>query len=169
VSDEPEEAAVHRAVFPGSFDPVTNGHLDVVSRAAAAFDEVVVAVLNNESKPGFCTVAERLEMLAGVVSERGLTNVRPESFQGLLVDFCRAQGATVIVKGLRAPMDADYELPMAHMNAALSGVDTVLFPTSPQWSFVSSSLVREVARLGGDVSPFVPSQVASMLAERLRA
>jgi pantetheine-phosphate adenylyltransferase len=108
-------------------------------------------------------------MLAAVISERGLTNVRPEAFQGLLVDFCRGQDATVIVKGVRAASDADDELPMARMNAALSGVDTVLFPSSPLWSFVSSSLVREVATLGGDVSAFVPPQVASMLAERSRA
>jgi pantetheine-phosphate adenylyltransferase len=161
-----EETAMHRAVFPGSFDPVTHGHLDIVSRAAKVFDEVVVAVLVNESKQGFFSVSERIDMLATAIAGHGLTNVRAESFHGLLVEFCRAQGATVIVKGLRAATDVDYELPMAHMNAALSGVETVLFPSSPAWSFVSSSLVREVAGLGGDVSAFVAPQVASMLARR---
>jgi pantetheine-phosphate adenylyltransferase len=153
-------------VFPGSFDPPTFGHLDIVTRAAAAFDSVVIAVLVNESKQGVFTVEERIEMLKAAVQDLGLDNVRAESFEGLLVDFCRGVEAAVIVKGLRASTDFDYELPMAHMNRALTGVDTVLLPTSPQWSFVSSSLVKEVARRGGDISPFVPAGVESSLRER---
>ncbi len=155
-----------RAVFPGSFDPVTNGHLDIVARAAAAFDEVVVAVLVNEAKRGVFSVADRIALIDASVAQLAVTNVRTQSFEGLLVDFCRTQEATVIVKGVRAPADVDYELAMASMNRALSGVDTVLLPTSPQWSFVSSSLVKEVARLGGDVSAFVPHQVDVSLRKR---
>lgn len=158
---------MRRAVCPGSFDPVTNGHLDIVTRAAGHFDEVVVAVLVNESKEGVFTVDERITMLEETVQGRRLDNVRVVSFQGLLVDFCRANEATAIVKGLRASTDFDYELPMAQMNHALSGVDTVLLPTSAQWSFVSSSLVKEVAGLGGDVSSLVPGQVDTMLRRRL--
>ena len=158
---------MRRAVCPGSFDPVTNGHLDIVTRAAGHFDEVVVAVLVNESKEGVFTVDERIAMLEETVQERRLDNVRVVSFQGLLTDFCRAHEATAIVKGLRASTDFDYELPMAQMNHALSGVDTVLLPTSAQWSFVSSSLVKEVAGLGGDVSSLVPGQVDTMLRRRL--
>ncbi len=158
---------MRRAVCPGSFDPVTNGHLDIVTRAAAHFDEVVVGVLVNESKEGVFTVDERISMLEEALQGRRIDNVRVISFQGLLVDFCRAHEATAIVKGLRASTDFDYELPMAQMNHALTGVDTVLLPTSAEWSFVSSSLIKEVAGLGGDVSSLVPGQVDMMLRRRL--
>jgi pantetheine-phosphate adenylyltransferase len=151
------------AVCPGSFDPVTNGHVDIVSRASALFDQVVVGVLVNESKRGAFPVEERIVMLEEALEEAGLRNVRTVAFEGLLVDFCRAQQATVIVKGLRASTDFDYELPMAQMNRSLSGVDTVLVPTSASWSFVSSSLVKEVARFGGDVTGLVPAAVAARL------
>jgi pantetheine-phosphate adenylyltransferase len=151
------------AVFPGSFDPVTNGHVDIVSRAAGLFDEVVVGVLVNESKRGAFPVEERIAMLDEAVAEARLGNVRTVAFEGLLVDFCRAQEAAVIVKGLRASTDFDYELPMAQMNRSLSGVDTLLLPTSARWSFVSSSLVKEVSRFGGDVSGLVPAGVAKRL------
>jgi pantetheine-phosphate adenylyltransferase len=151
------------AVCPGSFDPVTNGHVDIVSRASALFDQVVVGVLVNESKRGAFPVEERIVMLEEALEEAGLRNVRTVAFEGLLVDFCRAQQATVIVKGLRASTDFDYELPMAQMNRSLSGVDTVLVPTSASWSFVSSSLVKEVARFGGDVTGLVPAAVATRL------
>jgi pantetheine-phosphate adenylyltransferase len=151
------------AVCPGSFDPVTNGHVDIVSRASALFDELVVAVLVNESKKGAFPVEERITMLDEAVEEAGLLNVRTVAFEGLLVDFCRAQQATVIVKGLRASTDFDYELPMAQMNRSLSGVDTLLVPTSATWSFVSSSLVKEVAGFGGDVTGLVPAGVAARL------
>jgi pantetheine-phosphate adenylyltransferase len=151
------------AVFPGSFDPVTNGHVDIVSRAAGLFDEVVVGVLVNESKRGAFPVEERIAMLDEAVAEARLGNVRTVAFEGLLVDFCRAQEAAVIVKGLRASTDFDYELPMAQMNRSLSGVDTLLLPTSARWSFVSSSLVKEVSRFGGDVSGLVPAGVGKRL------
>jgi pantetheine-phosphate adenylyltransferase len=157
---------MRRAVCPGSFDPVTNGHLDIIGRASRLFDEVIVAVLVNESKQGLFTIDERLDMLREVVKPYG--NVRVESFQGLLVDFCRAQQASVVVKGLRAVSDFDYELQMAQMNIGLAGVETLFMPTNPQHSFLSSSLVKDVAKWGGDVSSHVPEVVARRLADRLR-
>jgi pantetheine-phosphate adenylyltransferase len=157
---------MRRAVCPGSFDPVTNGHLDIVGRSSRLYDEVVVAVLVNESKHSLFTVEERLDMLREVVKPYG--NVRVESFQGLLVDFCRSQHASVVVKGLRAVSDFDYELQMAQMNIGLAGVETLFMPTNPQHSFLSSSLVKDVAKWGGDVSAHVPELVARRLADRLR-
>ena len=156
---------MRRAVSPGSFDPVTNGHLDIVDRASRLYDELIVAVLINQSKHGLFTVDERLDMLREVT--KGYPNVRVESFHGLLVDFCRAQGATVVVKGLRAVSDFDYELLMAQMNIGLAGVETLFMPTNPLYSFLSSSLVKDVAKWGGDVSAHVPEVVARRLAERL--
>jgi pantetheine-phosphate adenylyltransferase len=156
---------VRRAVSPGSFDPVTNGHLDIIDRASRLYDEVIVAVLLNQSKQGLFTVDERLDMLREVT--KGYPNVRVETFHGLLVDFCRAQGAGVVVKGLRAVSDFDYELQMAQMNIGLAGVETLFMPTNPLYSFLSSSLVKDVAKWGGDVSAHVPEVVASRLAERL--
>jgi pantetheine-phosphate adenylyltransferase len=155
---------VTRAVCPGSFDPVTLGHLDVIGRAAALVDEVVVAVGANTSKRAWFTPDERVAMLEE--SCAGWSNVRVRLFSGLLVDFCRAEGAGAIVKGLRSAADFDYELPMAQMNARLSGVDTVFVASAPGWSFVSSSLVREVAGLGGDVTPFLPPAVADRVRSR---
>jgi len=157
------EAALRIAVYPGSFDPVTHGHVDVVSRTAALFDQVIVAVLTNDSKTSLFGVDERIEMLSRAVAE--FPNVDVSSFSGLLVDFCAEHEATAIVKGLR-PGDFDNELQMAQMNASLTGVETVMLPTRPQWSFVSSSLVKEVARLGGDVSRLVPSYVLDRLDRR---
>ncbi|GIH13581.1 phosphopantetheine adenylyltransferase [Rugosimonospora africana] len=150
---------------PGSFDPVTNGHLDIIDRSSRLYDEVIVAVLINTSKQGLFTVEERLDMLREVT--RIYPNVRVESFHGLLVDFCRAQGAAVVVKGLRAVSDFDYELQMAQMNTGLAGVETLFMPTNPLYSFLSSSLIKDVAKWGGDVSPHVPEGVARRLAERL--
>jgi pantetheine-phosphate adenylyltransferase len=157
---------MRRAVCPGSFDPVTNGHLDIIDRTTRLYDEVIVAVLVNESKKGLFTIEERLEMLREVVGP--YPNVRIESFRGLLVDFCRAQQATVVVKGLRAVSDFDYELQMAQMNIGLAGVETLFMPTNPQHSFLSSSLVKDVAKWGGDVSAHVPDVVARRLADRFR-
>jgi pantetheine-phosphate adenylyltransferase len=157
---------MRRAVCPGSFDPVTNGHLDIIDRATRLFDEVIVAVLINESKTGLFTVDERMEMLRGVTKQYG--NVRIASFRGLLVDFCRAQHAPVVVKGLRAVSDFDYELQMAQMNIGLAGVETLFMPTNPRYSFLASSLVKEVAKWGGDVSPHVPELVAERMVERLQ-
>ncbi len=157
---------MRRAVCPGSFDPVTNGHLDIIDRASRLYDELIVAVLVNESKRGLFTIDERLDMLREVT--KPYENVRIESFQGLLVDFCRAQRATVVVKGLRAVSDFDYELQMAQMNMGLAGVETLFMPTNPQHSFLSSSLVKDVAKWGGDVTSHVPEVVARRLADRLR-
>ena len=157
---------MRRAVCPGSFDPVTNGHLDIVGRASRLFDEVIIGVLINHSKTGLFTIEERIEMLREATA--GYDNVRVDSFHGLLVDFCRAQQAAVVVKGLRAVSDFDYELQMAQMNIGLSGVETLFMPTNPQHSFVSSSLVKEVAKWGGDVSTYVPDMVGEHLITRLR-
>jgi pantetheine-phosphate adenylyltransferase len=147
---------------------VTNGHLDIVERAAALFDEVTVAVLVNQSKENLFSVDERMQMLREVIGH--LPNVRVDSFEGLLVEFCRDRGITAVVKGLRAVSDFDYELQMAQMNATLAGVETVFVPTAPAWSFLASSLVKEVAALGGDVEhllpPLVHGQLLARLAER---
>ena len=155
---------MRRAVCPGSFDPVTNGHLDIVGRASLLFDEVVVAVLINQSKAGLFSVDERLEMLAAVSAP--YPNVRVDAFQGLLVDFCHTNEITAIVKGVRVAGDFDYELQMAQMNYGLGGIETLFMPTNPKYSFVSSSLIKEVAKWGGDVSPHVPDLVANRLRER---
>ena len=155
------------ALCPGSFDPVTLGHLDIIERAARHFDEVVVAVIRNPQKTqSLFTLEERQEMLRECTAN--LSNIRIEFFKGLLVDFAREHGANAIVKGLRAVTDFDYELQMAQMNQNLSGIDTFFLATSPQYSFLSSSLVREVARYGGDVSSLVPPVVAARLDQRFK-
>lgn len=156
-----------RAVCPGSFDPVTRGHLDIIERAVQLFDEVVVAVGRNPGKNALFQPSERVDLLARACSS--WPGVSVCLFDGLLVDFCRVHGAQVIVKGVRSSADFDYELPMTQMNRSLTGIDTVLLPTSPQWSYVSSSLVREVALLGGDVAQFLPAGVAELTVERVRA
>lgn len=156
---------MRRAVCPGSFDPVTNGHLDIIERAGALFDEVVIAVLINKSKHSLFTVSERIEMLREVLD--GWPNVRVDSFHGLLVDYCTANDIRAIVKGLRAVTDFDYELQMAQMNKRLSGVDTVFIVTNPLYSFLSSSLIKEVAMYGGDVSHLLPAAVDKRLRQRL--
>lgn len=158
---------MRRCVCPGSFDPVTNGHLDVVERAARLFDEVVVAVLVNPTKAGLFTVEERQEMLRLVTKE--IPGIRVASFQGLLVDFCRDENIAVVVKGLRAVTDFDYELQMAQMNQRLTGLDTVFVATKPDYSYLSSSLIKEVAKYGGDVSGLVPELVLDRLHERVGA
>jgi pantetheine-phosphate adenylyltransferase len=153
------------ALCPGSFDPVTNGHLDFFARAAAQFDEVVVTVMINKNKQGMFSVDERMEMLREVTAD--LRGVRVESWYGLTVDFAREQGISAIVKGLRGANDFDYELQMAQMNKKLSGVDTFFLATNPVHSFVSSSLVKEVATFGGDVSDMLPPAVHKRLLARL--
>ncbi len=154
-----------RVVCPGSFDPVTNGHLDVISRAAALHDEVVVAVLINITKKSLFSTDERVDMLREVT--RDLGNVRVERFHGLLVNFCTANGINAIVKGLRAVSDFEYEMQMAQMNYRLAKVETLFMTTNPQYSFLSSSLVKEIATYGGDVSGLVPEQVLGRLRTRL--
>jgi pantetheine-phosphate adenylyltransferase len=155
-----------KAVCPGSFDPVTNGHIDIIGRASRLFDEVVVAVLINKNKSSLFTVEERIEMLAECTSE--FPDVKIDSFHGLLVDFCRDRGIQVIVKGLRAVSDFDYELQMGQMNHSLAEIETLFMPTNPLYSYLSSSLVKEVATYGGDVSSLVPESVNRRLAQRLR-
>ena len=153
------------ALCPGSFDPVTNGHLDIIERTARHFDNVIVAVIRNPQKSeSLFTLEERQEMLREVTAH--LPNVRIDFFMGLLVDYAKEHDASAIVKGLRAMSDFDYELQMAQMNERLSGIDTFFISTSPQYSFLSSSLVREVARFGGDVTNMVPPAVAKRLSER---
>jgi pantetheine-phosphate adenylyltransferase len=154
-----------RVVCPGSFDPVTNGHLDVISRAVARFDGVVVACLSNIGKTPLFDIDERLELLREVTVE--LANVEIAAFDGLLVDFCRDRGIGLIVKGLRAVSDFENELQMAQMNARIGEIETLFMSTSPVYSYVSSSLLKEVARFGGDVSDFVPPVVAERLRSRL--
>lgn len=156
-----------RAVCPGTFDPVTNGHLDIFGRAAALFDEVLVAVGVNKSKSSsrLFDSDERMEMIARACEQ--WPNVRVVGFTGLLTDFCREQDAQAIVKGLRGSGDFDYEIQMAGMNQHLTGVDTVFLGTAGDKSFISSSLVKEVAQLGGDVSALVPDFVLAQLTERL--
>ncbi len=152
------------ALCPGSFDPVTLGHLDIIERTSRHFDEVIVAVIRNPQKSkSLFTLEERQEMLSEETAH--LDNVRIAFFKGLLVDFAAEHGADAIVKGLRAVSDFDYELQMAQMNQRLSGIDTFFISTSPKHSFLSSSLVREVAKYGGDVSSMVPPRVAKRMAE----
>jgi pantetheine-phosphate adenylyltransferase len=158
---------VRKAVCPGSFDPVTNGHIDIVSRAAQLFDEVVVAVGVNKSKSTarLFTAEERIEMLEKACAP--FANVTVAGFDGLLTTFCERHGIRAIVKGLRAVSDFDYELQMAQMNSSLVDVETVFIPTSPEYSFLASSLVKEVATFGGDVSGLVPPDVLTRLTQRL--
>ncbi|HPY23907.1 MAG: pantetheine-phosphate adenylyltransferase [Actinomycetota bacterium] len=153
------------AVCPGSFDPVTRGHIDVFERAAAQFDEVIVAVLVNPNKSGMFTADERIAMIAEACAH--LPNLRVEAGQGLVVDFVRARGLSAIVKGLRTGMDFEYEVQMAQMNKHIAGVDTFFVATAPQYAFVSSSLAKEVAGLGGDVSALLPESVNRRLAAKL--
>jgi pantetheine-phosphate adenylyltransferase len=156
---------VLKVVCPGSFDPVTNGHLDIIERASRLADEVYVAVLVNRNKSGLFSVDERMTMLRECTAE--LPNITVESFQGLLVDYCQAREIRAIVKGLRAASDFDYELTMSQMNRSLADVDTLFVATNPLYSFLSSSLLKEVAAHGGDVSSFVPPTVHAQLRDRL--
>jgi pantetheine-phosphate adenylyltransferase len=156
---------MRRAVCPGSFDPVTNGHLDIVVRASKLYDEVIVAVLVNKSKQRLFSVEERMDMLREVTQD--YQNIVVDSFYGLTVDYCAAHDVNTVVKGLRAVSDFDYELQMAQMNHGLAGVETLFMATNPLYSFLSSSLVKEIATYGGDVSAHVPESVSARLIERL--
>ena len=158
---------MRRAVCPGSFDPVTNGHVDVIARAAGLYDELVVAVLVNPGKAVFFPVEERMELLRESVAD--LPNVTVDSFQGLLVDYCRDNDIPVIVKGLRAVSYFEYELQMAQMNRELAGIETLFVPTAPQVGHLSSSLVKQIARFGGDVSSLVPKAVNDRLVAQSKA
>jgi pantetheine-phosphate adenylyltransferase len=155
------------ALCPGTFDPVTNGHLDIIERAARRFDALTVGVLDNPSKQPLFSAEERVSLLKEATQD--LANVEVEAFSGLLVEYASRKGADLVVKGLRAVTDFEFEIQMAQMNHSLSGMETMFMTTSPQWSFLSSSLVKEVARFGGDVSALVPGVVADRLRERLNA
>ncbi|CAN5784960.1 pantetheine-phosphate adenylyltransferase [soil metagenome] len=155
------------ALCPGTFDPVTNGHLDIIERASQTFETVVVAVLENPAKRAMFSIGERVAMLEKACVS--MSGVEVAMFEGLLVDFARQRGDAVIVKGLRAVSDYEFEIQMAQMNHRLGGVETLFMPTDPSWSFLSSSLVKEVARFGGDVEGLVPDEVRSQLAERVAA
>ena len=157
---------MRRAVCPGSFDPVTYGHIDIIGRAAKQYDEVIAAVLNNVNKRGLFAVPEKLDMLREGTSEFG--NVRVSEFDGMLVDFCRENDIGTIVRSLRSVSDFDYEQQMAQMNYGLAGVETLFMPTNPLYSFLSSSLVKDVAKWGGDIDGVVPAPVAARLVTRLR-
>lgn len=154
-----------KAICPGSFDPVTNGHIDVFTRAAALFEEVTVGVLINKKKASLFSVEERIELLREVCAEQ--PNIRVDSFHGLLVDYCREHEISVVVKGLRAVTDFDYELQMAQMNHRLSGVETLFLTTNPIYGYLSSSLVKEVATYGGDITNLVPELVQRRVAQQL--
>jgi pantetheine-phosphate adenylyltransferase len=162
----PHDAASSIAIYPGSFDPITNGHLDVIARAAKITGRLIVAVLRNESKNPLFTTAERVEMVRASVSH--LENVEVDSFNGLLVDYCTARGAHLIIRGIRAISDYEGELQMALMNRRLQpSVETVFLMAGEQYSFVSSRLIKEIIGLGGDITGLVPALVAETLRARL--
>jgi len=153
------------ALYPGTFDPVTNGHIDIIQRAGHCFERVVVAVLENPAKEPLFSADERVAMLKEAVAD--VENAEVDSFSGLLVDYAAARDIRIIVKGLRAVTDFDFELQMAQMNHRMTGVETFFVPTSPQWSYLSSSLIKEVMRFGGDISGLVPVFVRDRLEEKL--
>lgn len=154
-----------KAVCPGSFDPITNGHLDIISRASKIFDEVTVAVLVNQTKSSLFTVDERIAMISEVC--QNFKNVKVDSWSGLLVDYCQAKNISIIAKGLRAVSDFDYELQMSQINYQLKGIETLFMSTAPNHSFLSSSVIKEIASYGGDVSSYVPKQILPALTERV--
>ena len=154
-----------RVVCPGSFDPITFGHLDIIERASSIFDEVVIAVMVNKTKQTLFTVEERMEMTKEVTGK--FPNVKVDSWSGLLVDYCKKNDISIIVKGLRAVTDFDYELQMSQINLQLQGVETLFLSTAPAHSFLSSSLVKEIASHGGDVSSYIPAELLERLKDRL--
>jgi len=158
---------VKRVVCPGSFDPITFGHLDIIKRASSIFDEIVIAVLVNQTKQTLFTVDERIEMIGEVTAQ--YKNVKVASWSGLLVDYCKANDISMIVKGLRAVTDFDYELQMSQINLQLQGVETLFMSTAPAHSFLSSSLVKEIASYGGEVSSYIPEPILKRLKARLAA
>jgi pantetheine-phosphate adenylyltransferase len=154
-----------RAIYPGSFDPITNGHLDVIERALKLFDQVVVAVAHNDEKQPLFSLAERLDLLQQALGK--MNNVRIAQFQGLLVDFAAAENASAVIRGLRAVSDFEFEFQMALMNRKLeSSVETIFLMPKEEYTYLSSRLVKEIARLGGDVSKFVPNVVAQALRDK---
>ena len=158
---------MRRAIYPGSFDPVTNGHLDVIERARKLFDEVVVAVAYNDQKQPMFTLEERMELLRATVGEAD--HVQVASFDGLLVDFAKKQNATAVIRGLRAISDFEFEFQMALMNRKLeAAVETIFLMPKEEYTYLSSRIVKEIARLGGDISSFVPAQVAEAFKRKIQ-
>ncbi len=163
-----KDQVITTAVYPGTFDPITNGHLDILERALRLFDNVIVTIATNQRKQPLFTVQERMQFIKDAMPQAG-DRLRFEVFDGLLVDFCRAHDATVIVRGLRALADFEYEFQFAHMNRRLApGIDSVFFMTDERNHYVSSSLVKEVASLGGDVTGLVPAAVVTALAAKYK-
>lgn len=157
-------------IYPGSFDPLTNGHLDVIQRASRMFDRVVVAVATNDSKQPLFSLSERVELVRRAVADAGMTNVEPDRFDGLLVDYVVRRGATAVLRGLRAVSDFEFEFQLALMNRKLNeSVETIFVMPKDTYSFLSSRMVKEIARLGGDVRPFVPDVVREALLAKLHA
>ncbi len=155
------------AIYPGSFDPITFGHISIIKRSAELFDELIIAVAFNERKKGaIFSLDERCEQLQSLFSDTDL-NIIIKTFDGLLVDFAKQEDACAIVRGIRNAQDAAYEQQMIHMNRHLSGIETILLYATPETSFISSSLVKEVARNGGDISAFLPPKIATVLLERI--
>ena len=156
---------MRRAIYPGSFDPVTNGHLDVIERARKLFDEVIVAVAHNDEKEGFFTIQERMDLIKAAVGK--IENVRIAQFDGLLVDFAVAEKAVAVIRGLRAVSDFEFEFQMALMNRKLeASVEAIFLMPKEEYTYLSSRIIKEIARLGGDVSGFVPAHVAAALREK---
>ncbi|MDO4488631.1 MAG: pantetheine-phosphate adenylyltransferase [Eubacteriales bacterium] len=157
----------HIAVYPGSFDPITYGHLDIIRRASSLFDKVIIAVLINESKTPLFSIDERVKMLEEVVKD--IPNTEVMAFKGLTVDFVKSVGAQVMVRGLRAVSDFEYELQMSHTNKTLAPeLDTVFFTTNLEYGYVSSSLIKEIAKLGGDISKMVPPYIEEKVKEKFK-
>jgi pantetheine-phosphate adenylyltransferase len=153
---------MRRAIYPGSFDPITNGHLDVIERARKLFDEVIVAVAHNDQKEGLFSLQERLDLLQATIGK--LDNVRIAKFEGLLVEFAVAEKAAAVIRGLRAVSDFEFEFQMALMNRKLEGaVETLFLMPKEEYTYLSSRIIKEIARLGGDVTGFVPASVGSAL------
>ncbi|WP_027020382.1 pantetheine-phosphate adenylyltransferase [Corynebacterium sputi] len=153
------------ACFPGSFDPMTMGHVDIAERACAQFDQVTLLVTHNPNKQGMFTVDERMDLIS--LSTNHLPNLRIDSWSTLLVDYTTEHGITTLVKGLRSSLDYEYELPMAQMNRHLSGVDTFFLLTDPKYGYTSSTLAKEVVRYGGDISELLPAPVAAALKQKM--
>ncbi len=158
------------AIYPGSFDPFTKGHLDVLKRAAKIFDKVIIAVLTNQAKEPFIPLAEKLELIKTAIMEANLTNVEVDCFDGLTVEYAKQKGAKVLIRGLRAVSDFEYEMQLAQMNQNLdNNIETVFLTTKPKYNFISSGVVKEAAKLGGDVSKLVPQNVNQYLVKRCKA
>lgn len=154
------------AIYPGSFDPITKGHLDVLERAAGIFDKVIIAVLTNSTKKSFLPIEDRLRLIKE--SCKNLDNVEVDSFDGLTIDYARLKGANVLIRGLRAVSDFEYEMQLSQTNSALaSDINTVFLITKPKYNFISSSTVKEIAQMKGDVSKFVPEAVSKYLKEKI--